>query len=169
MRVAINDRKGQEKLLYIYRVLRQTTYVRPSVPWKALDFLSRQSSGSDEAQLTFIVCTTGFKSLWESRQVLGKPTFWQFLAINPWKKFAPSTLASKPTVVHLLLLPFNTDVNHHFEARWTLDNSEIFYFFQRVFGHNFVEKSEHFRLKTECNWRFISHRLTRIGMPYIGY
>ena len=62
---------------------------------------------------------------------------------------------------------------YHFEARWTrqtLDGAKIYLdFFPEIFGPKLVEKSENFRLKTECNQRFIMHRLASIGLPYMEY
>ena len=67
MRVVVNYCKGQKQLkkkcFTSKEYLGQNTYLRASVPWKDLNWFSRQSSGYQEAQLTFIDCATGWKVL----------------------------------------------------------------------------------------------------------
>ena len=55
--------------------LGQTTYLRPSVLWNALNCFSRQSSGHHEAQCTFFCLCNRIKCFWKSRQRLRKPNF----------------------------------------------------------------------------------------------
>ena len=96
--------------------LGQTTYLRPSVPLKALNCFSRQSSGYHEAQLTYIVCAKE-KSFQMSRQRLRKPTFWHLLAKNPLKKVAHCRNLHQNFLLYTLFKRLlNSSVTHYFEA-----------------------------------------------------
>ena len=103
--------------------LGQTTFLRPCVPQKAHDCFFRQSSGSQEAQFPFFLCTTGWKGF-GSRQVLRELFFDNFRHLE---KFGRSRHLHQSTLLHILFNPFlNSSVIQNFQGGWTLDNAEIY-------------------------------------------
>ena len=82
MRVVVIYRKGQKQLnencSTSEEYIGQTTYLRPSVTWNALNCFSRRFSEHQEAQVTFLVCATGQFFFGNVDKVLGNLCFDNF-------------------------------------------------------------------------------------------
>ena len=82
----------------------QTTNLKASVPWKALEGFFKQSNWRHEAQFIFIVCTTGTKKTSEELTSFEETyVLTNFGNKSMRKVHSESKLASKPIVVHIAL------------------------------------------------------------------
>ena len=94
----------------------QTTYLRPSIPLKALNYFF---SEHHKAQFTFLFVQLN-KIFFEESTKVKKTFFRQFSAINPWKDIADSrNLHQNSPLYTLFKLDSNSIGKHHFEASGT--------------------------------------------------
>ena len=132
------------------RYLGQTTYLRQSLPWKALSCFSRKSSVRHEVQLLFIVCTTAwnFGRVDKSRGNLLFDNLWQLIHE---RNCAVTKLAWEPTAVHIAYcdpqLKCFFIAFRHAECAIFWIIQKFHKLFQKLSGQILSENSEIFRPK----------------------
>ena len=120
MRKAVIYRKEQnnwKKLLYTKRVPWPVHLSKTERNLKCSQQLLREIQWASRSPVHKYCLCSRIKSFWRSPQRLGKPIFWQFLAINQWENFAHIRKLHQNSLLYTLFyLFFNSDDLHHFQT-----------------------------------------------------